>query len=190
MVTGINKYLIGILIIFIVIILFLLSSTTDIQNPLPDFLRNPNSSLSPAITQTPPRDPNQKKAGELFAQNTKENPINKIAFEDVRSQVGSSGNAYTSENRIHGKIIDISYPDGGMTIHVQSYLVNWKNKELWVGWDKATTDKITYYADENKTTKIASTDIKEGDEIYIDETNDYSKTYPESITAIAIIKIP
>lgn len=190
MFTSVNNYLVGVLIIFIVIILFLLSSTTDIQNPLPDFLKKSDSTLSPTSTAVPPRDPNQKKAGELFAQNSKINPINKIAFEDIKAQVGTSPSAPTAESRIHGKIIDITYPDGGITFHLQSYLVNWKNKELWVGWDASTTSKISYYSDEKKTIKIAGSDIKEGDEIYIDETNDYTKTYPDSITSIAIIKIP
>ncbi|MFS8159137.1 MAG: hypothetical protein ACMG6E_02780 [Candidatus Roizmanbacteria bacterium] len=186
MLSGINKYLVLILVVFFIAILFLLSQTKSIQNPLPTFINNAIN--APSLSPSLPTGPTGKPAADLFAQNSKDNPINKLVFEDIKSQLKDT-TGYKAEGQFHGKIISITTSDSGLVYLLESYLPNWLHKQLWLTWRKEDLGKITYFSDENRTIKLPAEKIKENDEVYIYENNDYSKDYPESIISVSIVKL-
>ena len=85
-----------------------------------------------------------------------------------------------SSGRFSGTVTAIDRSNG-LVFHITSTMSNSTGTKLIYGYPTSTISKITVFGGPIENLKV-------GDEIHIEETNDYSKPYPDSIQSVSIQK--
>lgn len=173
-ISGINPILWLLLVFFIGLILFELWFYLGVKKQSL-FGSNPSqTNLSPTSLSN------------IFDQSNKETPLNKLAYDEAKaqSQPGEIG-----ESRFDGVVTTKETTDG-LALELESKLPNSIGKKIWYRYDSETMKKIVVFKGEGAgRTALSINDIIIGDEVYIDEKNDFSKNYPESIVTVTITKL-
>lgn len=117
-------------------------------------------------------------AGETFQNTGSGIPFNERAFVSQKAQrADSEGPAY-GESRFRGRILSVSR-ENGLRLRMTSLLESSYGVEVEYVYDASTLPKIEV---EGGTLE----ELIPGDEINVDEANDYSLEYPESIQSVKI----
>ena len=113
--------------------------------------------------------------------NPPSNPFNQRVFEDLQVQFANFETKPVSESRFAGKVLEISR-ENGLYMKLENRLQNNYGLPVDYYFEPASLDTITV-------TYGSLESIRVGDEIHIDETNDYALPYQESIKSVKISKI-
>lgn len=175
--TGINKYLFILLILFLCMIGLLWrqrellnKSTSTKDSPLP-------TRLAPRVSLTPIK--------QLVKKNTKDYPMNMIMYEAVKSQV-LPGEKLVSTGRTPGKVLKREVSANRTALLIESSLPNMKGDQIWFVYGPESISKVTVVSEKDPGGTYTTANIIIGNQIYIDEKNDYSLTYPQSIQSVKI----
>ena len=116
-------------------------------------------------------------------------PFNLLAFNQIKDMFRQQGSKNIT-SQIKGFVYEASLSkDGDIIIQLESQMPNTKGKLVWIVYRKKTKALITVDDRENKQTPGMISSLKRGDLITIDETNDFTKDYPDSIISVLIKKL-
>lgn len=106
--------------------------------------------------------------------------FNEKLYDEAQPTFSKQQNTVSS-GRFSGTVtaIDLSK---GLVFHITSTMSNSTGVELIYGYPQESLSKITVFGGPIENLKV-------GEEVYIEETNDYSKPYPDSIKSVAIQKV-
>lgn len=117
-------------------------------------------------------------AGETFSDTGSGTPFNERAFTSQKAQRADSDGLTYGESRFKGRILSVSL-DNGLRLRMTSLLESSYGIEVEYVYTAQTLPKIEVEGGSLE-------DLKRGDEINVDEANDYSLEYPESIQSVRI----
>jgi hypothetical protein len=169
-----------IIIVLVVIVAGAILFTPKLTTPTPPADTLPQKAADLPETQQDIRfiDPNSPFAPTPVGQTGK--PFNEKAFEDNKIAFASTPNKIQG-TRFKGRILSIDRTNG-LTMQMSSLLENGLGIEVTYHFNPETLPKVSV-----KGGSLESLAVNQ--EINIDETNDYTKTYQESIQSVEISTI-
>ncbi|OGK56802.1 hypothetical protein A3H83_04100 [Candidatus Roizmanbacteria bacterium RIFCSPLOWO2_02_FULL_39_8] len=112
-------------------------------------------------------------------------------FQEMKKNITPDPNIPSNviESRFTGVIASTSNLSAGFEIRLIGKVKPFEGKTVTYTYPKNMLSKITVWKLIGTTEEpIAISELKKGDEVYIDEKNDLSKTYAEGIVAVKITK--
>lgn len=171
---GINKYLLLLLVFFLLLIGYFVYTRSS----------TPRIGSTPRLRTMQPR-PRLTPIKKLVEENSKEYPMNKIMFEDVKGQI-VPGKKFISEGRMHAKVISAEIAATSASFYLESLLPNMAGSRIWYVYGPETLDKIRVQKGIVEKTPARLGQVTPGSEVHIDENIDYSLEYPASILGVTI----
>ncbi|KXK08441.1 MAG: hypothetical protein UZ21_OP11001000642 [Microgenomates bacterium OLB22] len=175
--AGINKYLFILLILFLCMIGLLWRQRMLMTKQHSTRDTSPPSRLVPRVSLTPIK--------QLIEKSARDYPMNRIMYESVKSQL-LQGEKLTSTGRTTGKVLKREVSTESTALLIESSLPNMRGSQIWFVYGPETISKITVVSEKDPGGAYTTADIDVGDQVYIDEKNDYSLNYPQSIQSVKI----
>lgn len=186
---GTNRYLIIVLGLFILILIglavyIMLVKKAPLIEPTTETVPNQQQTSLPSSSVVTP-------LPMLLETQSKQNPMNKMFFENIQRQVQKTNNLapYIAKSQVQGIIVEINSSSNSLEIYLESEEKNMLGKKIWFVYPQQTLSKIIVYSSQSKKQKILPSDLKKGNRIFIEEDNNYSKQFPDSIIGVDIIKL-
>ena len=173
--SGANKFLVGLLIFFIILVVGQVWYYENIRKPQ---LEQASRAIIP--TSIPRKNP--------FENHSRTNPLNQIAYYDVKNKITARQHNIVriQESRFEGIILSIYKDKNDLVIQLESLLSNSEGKKVWYVYNESVLPKISVLQNKKE---LSIDQLAPRDQVTIDEGNDFTKEYPQSIVWVKINKV-